>query len=108
MEDVETRPVLAMLHNTAKDRWHPILFRFDPTPSGMSRHKSKNHHTEGFDNRADAEAFTRTEYAAFARKFFGVEPRLCLERDFSWDGGDIPAMVIFFSAEESPVPMLGT
>ena len=59
--------VWGMLMNTATGRWHPILFRPAPAPSGdvhgFERYRSKGHHTEGFDTepaaRADIDGHSR-------------------------------------------------
>jgi hypothetical protein len=86
-------PIIANLHNTKTDRYHPILFTERPLPggSGPVRHKSVGHHTVGFD--------TRDEAIAECRKM-SENPdcggRLCVEKDFEWDGEGTPAMVVFF------------
>ncbi len=53
-----------ILINTKTDRFHPIVFRLDPSPSDHAtnpeyqRHRSALHHTEGFDSlEAVAKAF---------------------------------------------------
>lgn len=51
-----------VLHNTVRDRFHPVVFRPAPMPScvdvesGAMRHRSKMHHAEGFATLAEAEA----------------------------------------------------
>lgn len=86
-------PIIANLHNTKTNRYHPILFTESPLPGGdgPTRHKSKGHHTKGFDTReeaiAECERMSADEYCG---------GRLCIAKDFPWDGEDIPAMVVFF------------
>src|SRR5512133_2988785 len=107
-------PIVANLHNTATNRYHPILFHECPlpgpeteTPGRLIRHKSKGHHTDGFDTRDEAMA----ECENIARQVKAVsigEPRLCTEKDFAWDGEGVPAMVVFFGEEDGKlVPVLG-
>jgi len=90
-------PVVAMLHNTATDRWHPILFSEFPMPGDIrvGRHKSRGHHTVGFDTRetANVEARQIAEKAGNARLF--------LDEPYEWDGTGVPALVAFY-----PVPAL--
>jgi hypothetical protein len=86
-------PVIAMLHNTGKDRWHPILFDAAPLPGGESsivRHRSRMHHTDGFDTREAAEKNARDD---LAQKIPGC--RLALERVIEWDGEGVPALTEF-------------
>lgn len=93
-------PVVANLHNTATNRFHPILFKESPLPggSGPSRHKSVGHHTKGFDTRDEA----IEECKRIAER---QSAKLCVEKDFAWDGDDMPAMVVFFS-EDGTTPLL--
>lgn len=87
-------PIVAMLHNTATNRWHPILFVEAPLPGpnpSVVRHRSKGHHTTGFDARQDAEAHARGELAPKIEHC-----RLILDKVFEWDGQDMPAMNAFF------------
>jgi hypothetical protein len=87
-------PIVAMLHNVSENRWHPILFIESPLPGPDEPGKPvrhKGHHTTGFAKRHEAvesamELAQRTEPAA----------RLCLDKDFEWDGHEIPAMVVYF------------
>lgn len=88
-------PVIATLLNTATGRFHPILFIEHPLPGGVgpTRHKSKGHHTLGFNNRSEADEYESTDLAlqvAGAR----VDPDVLIE----WDGQDIPDMIHFFEA----------
>lgn len=91
-------PVIAMLHNMATNRWHPILYLFNPlpgNPENLHRHKSKGHHTVGFDTRAEAVGFATDTMVGHARNF--GEPAFCLDVDMPWDGEGTPASVAFFS-----------
>lgn len=92
-------PIIGMLHNTKDNRWHPIVFEEKPLPGDTPavRYKSKMHHTTGFKSRDAALENARTEcFDAVRNNSFGDDPRFCLEKDFEWDGNDIPAMVVFF------------
>lgn len=91
-------PIIAMLHNTKEDKYHPILFLCYPTPSGMeNRYKSKVHHTNGFSIREEAVKFANKELLEFSKKF--GDPSISLNKDFVWDGEDFPAMVVFFTED---------
>lgn len=88
-------PIVGMLHNTKANRFHPILFCEDPLPGPPSqdkpcRHKSKMHHTSGFDTR-EAALVNAKELTERTRA------RECLAADFPWDGEDIPAMTVYFA-----------
>jgi hypothetical protein len=87
-------PIIANLHNTKTDRFHPILFdeRSLPGGSGPTRHKSMGHHTVGFDTRD--EAIAECQRMSESPQCGG---RLCVEKDFAWDGEETPAMVVFFA-----------
>lgn len=87
-------PIVANLHNTKTNRYHPILFDERPLPGGggPTRHKSRGHHTAGFDTRE--EAIAECEKMVANPQIGG---RLCVDKDFAWDGEDVPAMVVFFS-----------
>jgi len=92
-------PVHAMLHNTLTNRWHPILFSESPLPGSPDadkpiRHKSRGHHTAGFDTREEALKWIDEN------KSKTPGSRLCLDKDFDWDGIDIPAMVVFFAERD--------
>jgi hypothetical protein len=84
-------PIVCMLHNTATHRWHPILFVESPLPgdSKLIRHKSKGHHTQGFDSQEAANQCAK-EWAA------QVNARLLLDDVGEWNGAEIPAAVRFF------------
>jgi hypothetical protein len=88
-------PIIANLHNTKTGRFHPIVLEEKPLPGGGCpvRHKSKGHHTAGFDTRDEAIA----ECHEIADRIKG---QLCIEKDFLWDGEVMPAMVVFFAEIE--------
>lgn len=96
-------PIVANLHNTKTNRYHPILFdeRSLPGGGGPVRHKSQGHHTEGFDSRE--EAIAECERMSTDDRCGG---RLCIEKDFPWDGEEIPAMVVFFGEVEGQLQPL--
>ena len=85
-----------MLRNTKEDKYHPIVFEESPLPGPPSdnkivRHKSKMHHTSGFD--------TRQEALDSIDKMMETEPmkkHLDEDKDFDWDGEGVPALVKFF------------
>ena len=85
-----------ILHNTKLDRYHPIWFCPAPMPSdadtdyNMLRHRSKGHHTEGFETLELAQAYITDACA----KSEG-EHQDC-GAVWSWDGEDIPAMTQWF------------
>ena len=94
-------PIIAMLHNTKENRWHPILFCESPLPGPHSpdkpiRHKSKMHHTTGFLTREEAVTDARTVMANAVATESDCPAKFALEKDFEWDGEGIPAMVTFF------------
>jgi hypothetical protein len=97
--------VIAMLHNTKLNRWHPILFSENPLPGPSEpgkivRHKSAGHHTEGFATQAEANADAE-KLAIRVRETSGDGAcRLMLDRVYEWDGTDVPAMVEFFGERE--------
>lgn len=78
-----------LLHNLATSRWHPIIFRYNPPPSGdleyARRYKSIGHHTKGFDMLAEAQAHI-AEHADW------VDTHIV----WDWTGEDTPAMVEWF------------
>ena len=96
--------IVAMLHNTKTDRYHPIFFYESPLPGPPSkdkpvRHKSKMHHAGGFDTRE--EAMVSIDDPKFEEQF-GKLAR-CLDEDMEWDGEGVPAMVKFFSKDGTKV-----
>lgn len=84
----ETFPA-GVLRNTATDRFHPIVFYPSPRPSeageSVVRHRSKGHHTAGFDTLDEAIAFIN------ARPTWR-HTRLV----WAWDGEGIPALTFSF------------
>lgn len=105
-----TAPIIAMIYNTAMNRWHPMFFLSYPPPSAdasdvSQRYKSKMHHTAGFDTREEAVACANGKLADTVRQAFGWQgdPLFCLDKDFSWDGEGIPAMVVFFIERDGRV-----
>lgn len=93
-------PVVAMLHNQKLNRWHPILYVESPlpgppTPEKPIRHKSKGHHTTGFETREAALTSAR-ELAMRAKEHSIGNVRLAVEEDLPWDGNGIPADTAFF------------
>lgn len=88
--------IIAMLHNQALNRFHPILFRPAPFPGGhqpgsAERYRSSGHHTEGFATRDEALQHTETDLVP---KVPGA--RLALGGDIVWDGQDVPALNLIF------------
>ena len=81
-----------MLKNTATGRWHPILFRPAPAPSGdvngFERYRSKGHHTPGFDTEAEAKAHIDEHIEADRGWWSGAA--------WEWDGSGVPAMTEWF------------
>ena len=89
-------PILAIIHNVATDRFHPVVFEENPLPGPPSpdkpvRHKTKMHHTGGFDTREEALASIENDLKARLEC-----SNVRTETDFEWDGEGIPAMVHFF------------
>lgn len=87
-----------IVHNTAAERYHPVLFRPAPRPSDRTetdrstlgevvRHHSLAHHTAGFPTRLDAEAWIGGEPARYRAS--GVV--------LDWNGeGAFPALSLDF------------
>lgn len=93
-------PVIALLHNTTANTWHPILFLEKPLPGPYSpdkpvRHKSHMHHTAGFPSRAEAVKNILDDFVPRVTANFS-KPKLFLGSDLAWDGTDVPATVEFF------------
>ena len=91
--------IFAILFNTKLNRWHPILFYESPLPGGPGkdvpiRHKSRGHHTLGFDNREDSVVSAKE----MGSNFEGC--RYALEADIQWDGEGVPATVGYFLADK--------
>ena len=92
--------IVANLHNTKTNRFHPILFEERPTLSGFLKHRSRGHHTDGFDERKHAIEYCETLASRH-------NCRLCVDKDFPWDGEDVPAMVVYFTEVDGKlVPMM--
>jgi len=90
-------PIVAILHNNKENRWHPIIFAESPlpgpdTPDKPVRHRSKGHHTAGFESRAEAVTNINEKLVP---ELPGL--RLALEADLEWDGDGIPASTTFFA-----------
>ena len=94
-----------MLMNMATGRFHPIIFRYAPPPSGdcsnAGRYKSIGHHTDGFDTMDAALAYVG-EHPAWV--WTGIT--------WQWNGEGIPAMVEWFATRvewfappETPEPI---
>lgn len=94
-------PVVGILYNEKLNRWHPIYFSEHPLPgdSDVRRWKSGGHHTEGFPTREEAVVNAEDLADRLTSHSIGGSPKLCLEKDFPWDGEDIPAMVVFFKID---------
>ena len=101
-------PIVAMLHDTEHDRWHPVVFEEKPLPGNPDnpiRHKSKMHHTEGFATRD--EALVGCDGLAHQLEDHAIgEIKMSVDKAFPWNGEGIPAMVVFFSDDEVPVPLI--
>lgn len=101
-------PAIAMLHNQAQNRWHPILFSEAPFPGAPDltapiRLRSRGHHTEGFDTR-DAAIVAAQELKAKVEP----DPAMFLESDIEWDGKDTPAMHLLCTRDANgPLRLLG-
>lgn len=102
-------PIIALLHNTKLSRWHPIVFVESHLPGPPSddkpvRHKSKGHHTAGFATRQEALDWIRNDL----KMKDSVGPvKEALDKDFAWDGDDVPVMTVYFGEREGKiVPMI--
>ena len=95
MDDI----IIGMLHNITTGRFHPIVFFESPLPGEgkPTRHKSKNHHTEGFATREEALAEVELIRAKLLLNNY-KKVRTALSKDFVWDEKeeDVPARVVFF------------
>jgi hypothetical protein len=86
---------VGMLHNTATNRYHPIVFRPAPSTSDGSgpakafRYRSKGHHTAGFDTKEEAMQ-NIAKQPAF--EWSGLE--------WAWDGVEMPAMTWWFTFDD--------
>ncbi len=93
-------PIIALLHNTKLNRWHPILFQESPLPGPPAddkpiRHKSVGHHTAGFETRLAALDSAKDLVTQVTPRAIGPV-QLALDQDMSWDGEGVPASVVFF------------
>ncbi len=83
---------VGMLKNTATGRYHPIVFRPAPAPSGpmgrAERYRSKGHHTDGFPTREAAIEHVKTN----------AEWRW-VDLEWEWGGVGVPAMTEWFTPE---------
>jgi len=84
-----------VLHNQETDRYHPIAFHHSPPPSGdlpngTGRYRSVGHHTNGFDTKAEADAWIE--------KTENMSP---INSVWEWDGKGSPAMVIWLKCDTS-------
>jgi hypothetical protein len=77
-----------LLQNASNGRYHPIVFRHAPPPSGdqedCARYKSIGHHTEGFNTEKEA-----LDYIELKKdwEWIGVM--------WTWDGQSSAAMVVW-------------
>lgn len=91
-----------MLHNTGTGRFHPIFYTEAPLPGPDApdkpiRHRSKGHHTTGFDTRAEADAYIPTlHHQLEVSSMGGVRTCLRPEDLMEWDGVEVPADTAFF------------
>ena len=103
-------PIVAMLYNTKLNRYHPIYFEEKPLPGPSSpdkpvRHKSKMHHTTGFESREKALQSIEDDLQDPAKLEYLRGTKKCLDKDIPWDGEGIPAMVCFFSEDGTQLLM---
>ncbi len=101
-------PIVAMLHNTKLNRWHPITFQEAPLPGPPStdkliRHKSLGHHTEGFSTRDEAVIFAKEHAVRIKEVSVDGGAQTCLDEDIPWNGEDVPAISTFFTESEMSV-----
>lgn len=99
-----SKPIITLLHNSNSGRWHPILFVEYPLPGDakLTRHKSKGHHSEGYDTRQAAEQGAEE----LSARIPGAT--LLLSDVTEWDGSDIPACVRFFPSMNADTSADGT
>jgi len=80
-----------ILINQQTGRFHPITFRPAPLPSGPDatvgeRYHSLGHHTVGFDTKEQAIAWIKER----------SEELTLIDREYTWDGMEVPACTDFF------------
>ncbi len=103
-------PIVGLIHNLKINTWHPVYFRESPAPSSdgsdkAKRYKSGGHYTEGLPSREEGLEASKTLVEALKPHAIG-SVHLALEKDFPWDGEDVPAMVVWFSVDgETAQPM---
>ncbi len=99
-------PIVGMLFNEKLRRWHPILFVEAPLPGGGGpvRHKSKGHHTDGFEKREDAVKSAQELSEKVAKECSDTgKCSLAISEDMLWDGEDVPASVAFFGEKDGQI-----
>ncbi len=74
----------AILLGEKSGRYHPVVFRWSPSPVHTNRYKSVGHHTEGFETLDEAKKFCVDDEGR-------AEPVAV----YNWNETDIPAMVLF-------------
>ena len=104
-------PIMALLHNTKLNRWHPILFIEDPLPGPPSldkpvRHKSKVHHTDGYETREAGLAGAEELITRLIEQGYAASIKRCLDNDMEWDGEDVPASIAFFTETDGVIRRL--
>lgn len=92
-------PVVVMLYNTTEKRFHPIIFVEHPLPGSdrsVIRHKSKMHHTTGFERWSEARDDIYGDMIPKLKEHVaGCENvRAYPEYLLAWDGNGIPASVV--------------
>ncbi len=86
---------VGFLLNTKTNRYHPIIFRPAPPPSGdedlaAQRYRSAGHHTDGFATLEEAQ------------ESVSQQPELTnVSVVWEWDGEGVPAMTEWFSLAQS-------
>lgn len=88
-----------ILKNASTGRFHPISFRWAPTPSTnekdeTQRCKSIGHHTVGFDTLESA------------KEWIALKEELCfVDMTWEWDGTNTPAMIYWFPISLATTPI---
>jgi hypothetical protein len=102
---------LGMVRNTATGKWHPMFYRESPFPGGydsdlnrnVTRFKSGGHHTEGFADRAAADAYVEDTRVRLTSDGEPCAPGLIA--DWEWDGEGMPLDVRLVSAVGTLPPL---
>lgn len=89
-------PIITIVFDASKGRWHPIIF----DEAKPIRHRSRAHHTGGFDTREGAVASAIDFKEKLKDRSIG-EIKLSLEQDLLWDGIDVPTFNVFFITNSS-------